>query len=87
MEQSKLMDCRSSCLFLFRYTMPLKMYVNEERITNQRCTYADSVIITSSRQRVIEVYKGLNKNSAAIGFNVNTNETKYMLISVHQEGN
>ena len=41
------------------------------------CAYAnDVVIIARSRQRLIEVYKEVNKKSAGMGFNINISKTK-----------
>ena len=55
-------------------------WVNES-ITARRCGITVSNYRTDCQQRLVKVYKEVNKTSAGMGLTVNTSKTKYTLIS------
>jgi hypothetical protein len=53
--------------------------------SNQICAYADGiVIITTSRETIIEIYKEIEEKARKIGLKVNERKTKYMIISTSE---
>jgi hypothetical protein len=56
------------------------IYTNSRQI----CPYADDIVITRSRERIIEIHKEIEEEVRKIGLEVNERKTKYIIMSTSE---
>jgi sorting nexin-29 len=81
-------DGLSAILFIVALHSVIKTIEQKRKIftkSSQICAYADDiVIITISREMIIEIYKKIEEKGGKIGLEINERETKYVIMSTSE---